>query len=114
MRCLVDCNMSKHLGSAWRWQQSGSQLQLAAQFGQLPVPTLKKDGNLPVGGVVVIDQGSELRDICTQSDVLGASAHDGLPSLCLRGLGAVALMVAKHYQNRRGISIEGDRDTPAH
>ena len=92
--------------SACRWQQGGSQLKFVAQRGELPVSTLKKDGSLPISGVVVIDQRSELFDVCTQSDVLGAAAHDGLPSLCLRGLGAVALMVAKLFENRGVIAKE--------
>jgi len=61
-------------------------MQVAAQFGEFTVSTPKQARGLPVGGVIVIDQGSELCDISAQFDVLGAPPHGGLASLCLRKL----------------------------
>jgi hypothetical protein len=65
------------------------------QFSDLSVPPFKKDCILPVSGVVVIDQSSELCDVCTQSDVLGAAPHGRFPNLCLPEFGTAAMMLVK-------------------
>jgi hypothetical protein len=63
------------------FQQRWPRFESAAQLRQLAISALKEGGGLPVSGVVMIDQGSEFRNLFTQGDVL-----DALPLGCLKGL----------------------------
>jgi hypothetical protein len=76
------------------WQQRWARLQFAAQFGELTVSTLKQARGLPVGGVIVIDEGSKPSNISTQPNVLGAPLYDGLPRLCVCESRTIALMIS--------------------
>jgi hypothetical protein len=55
---------------ASRIEQSGFHLQTAAHLGELPLSTFEERGGFSICGVVVIDQGSEARNVPTQYSVL--------------------------------------------
>jgi len=77
-----------------------AQLQFATQFGEFTVSALKH--RCLRWRRIVIDKGSELCDICTQSDVLGAPLHADFRAFACANW-AMALMVAKRLENRNVI-----------
>jgi hypothetical protein len=57
----------------------------------------------------MIDEGSELCDICTQPNVLGAPLHGRFTCLCMREFRTMALMADRNFKRPSRIGISNAR-----